>query len=84
MNKMKVGYQIPVRRIYRLTDTTDKTSNKEVNSARSGYSANNVFTKECRGSKFSMVEGETQDKENLIMAGPIDDKIPTRKPLTKR
>ena len=61
MAKMKVGYQIPVRRIYRLTD--DK-STKDLDSARSKQSANNVLTKECRGSKFSMAEGPTQDKEN--------------------
>tara|TARA_B110000285_G_scaffold232057_1_gene302235 strand:- start:753 stop:905 length:153 start_codon:yes stop_codon:yes gene_type:complete len=50
-----------VRRIYRLTD--DK-STKDLDSARSKQSANNVLTKECRGSKFSMAEGTTQDKEN--------------------
>ena len=83
MNKMKVGYQIPVRRIYRLTET-DKSNKNDVNSARSGQSANNVITKECRGSKFSVVEGTSQDKENQIMESPRTDQIPTRKPLAKR
>jgi hypothetical protein len=45
MNKMKQGYQIPVRRIYRLSDTNKGASEKDLNSARSGYSANNVLTK---------------------------------------
>ena len=83
MNKMKQGYQIPVRRIYRLSDS-NKASEKDLNSARSGYSANNVLTKDVKGSKFSIAEPKTQDKENIIMSVPIDDKIPTRKPLIKR
>tara|TARA_B110000285_G_scaffold228692_1_gene292041 strand:+ start:576 stop:869 length:294 start_codon:yes stop_codon:yes gene_type:complete len=79
--KMKVGYQIPVRRIYRLTD--DK-STKDLDSARSKNSANNVLIKQTKGSKFSLANGTAPDKENKMIAATKEEKIPLRSPLVKR
>ena len=63
---------------------TDDKSTKDLDSARSKNSANNVLIKQTKGSKFSLADGTAQDKENKIIDTALEKMIPLKSPLVKR